>query len=37
MGKVGRWEWWEGGEGVRCERRESGGVGGWEVPGFLEG
>ena len=28
---------WEGDEVGRCERRESGGVGRWEVPGFLEG
>ena len=28
--------WWEVGEVARWERRESGEVGRWEVPGFIQ-
>ena len=31
------WEWWKGNKMARWERRESGEVGRWEVPGFIQG
>ena len=31
------WERWEGSEVARCEWWESGEVGRWEVPGFIQG
>ena len=35
--EVGRWEWWKGNGVARFERQESGKVGRWEVPGFIQG
>ena len=34
VGEVGRWEKWKGNEVARWE---SGEVGSWEVPGFIQG
>ena len=36
-GEVGRWERWKGNEVARRKRQESGEVGKWEIPGFIQG
>ena len=34
--EVGRWERWKCNEAASCEKRESGKVVSWEVPGFIQ-